>query len=61
MYSLSEVPENYKQYQKMSEEPCKEAATFQDEWEYSIIELSKQKKLGPSAESLNSDAALWDV
>lgn len=31
MYSLSEVAENYKQYQKMSEEPCEEAATFKDE------------------------------
>lgn len=31
MYSLSEVDEKYKQYQKMSEELCEEAVTFKDE------------------------------
>lgn len=30
MYSLSEVAEKYKQYQKMSEELCEEAVTLKD-------------------------------
>lgn len=47
MYSLSEVAEKYKQYQKMSEELCEEAITFKDEWEHSIRERSKHNKLEP--------------